>query len=258
MLIERRFGDAGIQIVMEEYMEGEEASVLALVDGEHIVMLPGSQDHKRALDNDEGPNTGGMGAYCPTPLVDDELMRQIEREILVPIVDALRRNDIVFQGVLYAGLMLTAGGPKVLEYNCRFGDPEIQPLLMRLRADLVDVMIATCQGKLNEVDLSWDPRCCCSCVRASGGYPGRYETGKTISGIAEAEAMDDVTVFQAGTAMKDNQIVTAGGRVLSVVGTAPTLAEARAKAYHNNQRIHFTGSYYRKDIAAPSEGARVE
>lgn len=248
IMCDDEFAGAGQTVVIEERLIGQELSVLALVDGRNIFVLDPTQDHKQIGEGDMGPNTGGMGAYCPTPLVDDELMRQIEREILVPIVDALRRNDIVFQGVLYAGLMLTAGGPKVLEYNCRFGDPEIQPLLMRLRADLVDVMIATCQGKLNEVDLSWDPRCCCCCVMASGGYPGRYETGKTISGIAEAEAMDDVTVFQAGTAMKDNQIVTAGGRVLNVCAMGKDLKHAQQQANAACEKIHFDGAYFRKDI----------
>jgi len=190
-----------------------------------------------------------MGAYCPTPLVDDELMGTIQSEVLVPIVDAMRRDGIEFKGVLYAGLMLTAGGPKVLEFNTRFGDPECQPLMMRLKGDLVDIMIATCEGALGEVNLNWDPRCCCCVVLASGGYPGAYETGKPITGIEDAEADPDIKVFHAGTAIdKDGQLVTAGGRVLSVCAMGNDLKEAQQKANAACEKVQFDGAFHRTDI----------
>ncbi len=245
---EKAFGDAGQTVVIEERLVGQELSVLALVDGRNIFVLDPSQDHKQAFEGDTGPNTGGMGAYCPTPLVDDALMATIERDILVPIVDAIRRDDIEYHGVLYAGLMLTAGGPKVLEFNCRFGDPETQPLMMRLRGDLVDIMIATCTGKLDEVNLSWEPRVCCCVVMASGGYPGDYEKGKFITGIEDAEADPDVKVFHAGTAIRNGKLVTAGGRVLNVCAMGNTLREAQQKANAACEKIHFEGAHWRRDI----------
>jgi len=246
--MEKEFGEAGDAVVIEEKMLGQEVSILALVDGKSIFVLDPSQDHKQVGEGDTGPNTGGMGAYCPTPLIDDELMTLIEREVLVPTVDALRRDGIKYQGVLYAGLMLTAAGPKVLEFNARFGDPETQPLMCRLRGDLMDIMLATCDGKLDAVDLSWDPRCCCCVVICSGGYPGSYEKGKPITGIDDAEADPDVTVFHAGTALKDGQVVTAGGRVLNVCAMGDDLADAQQKANAACEKIHFDGAFYRKDI----------
>ena len=177
VMVDREFGDAGQSVVVEERLIGQEVSVLAVVDGRNIAVLDPAQDHKQLGEGDTGPNTGGMGAYCPTPVVDEPLMDQIQREILVPAVDALRRDGVVYRGVLYAGLMITAGGPKVLEFNCRFGDPETQPLMMRLRGDLLEIMIAAVQGNLDQVDWSWDPRCCCCVVMASGGYPGTNPQG---------------------------------------------------------------------------------
>jgi len=248
IMVDREFGEAGDSVVIEERLIGQEVSVLALVDGGNIFVLDPAQDHKQALEGDKGPNTGGMGAYCPTPLVNADLMAQIEREVLVPTVDALRRDGVKFQGVLYAGLMLTAGGPKVLEFNCRFGDPEVQPLMMRLNGDMVDIMIATAQGRLDQVDISWDPRCCCCVVMASEGYPGSYPKGKQITGIEDAEAVGDVKVFHAGTTNKDGQIQTSGGRVLSVCAMGQDLAEAQQRANEACDKIHFDGGWFRRDI----------
>ena len=246
---DRAFDEAGDTVVIEERLVGQEVSVLALVDGRNIYVLDPAQDHKQAHEGDIGPNTGGMGAYSPTPLVDDQLMSQIEREVLVPTVDALRRDGVEYKGVLYAGLMLTAGGPKVLEFNCRFGDPEVQALMMRLRGDLVSAMIAVSNGTLDKIDLSWDPRCCCCVVMASGGYPGSYEKGIAITGIDAAEADKQVKVFHAGTARdKQGRLVTAGGRVLNVTAVADSLLEAQQKANAACEKIHFEGAFFRHDI----------
>jgi len=248
---QRAFGEAGDTVLIEERLIGQEVSILALVDGRNIYVLDPSQDHKQVHEGDTGPNTGGMGAYCPTPLVDDEMMRTIQAEVLVPTVDALRRDEIDYRGVLYAGLFLTAGGPKVIEYNVRFGDPECQPLMLRLKGDLLEVLIATCEGRLDEVELDWDRRVCCCVVMASGGYPGDYEKGFEITGIADAEADGDVKVFHAGTKKtRDGQLVTAGGRVLSVCALADTLQEAQAKANAACDKIHFTGAAFRRDIGS--------
>lgn len=248
MLGEREFGDAGNTIVIEQRIVGQEVSILALVDGRNIFVLDPAQDHKQAGEGDVGPNTGGMGAYTPTPLVNDKLMAEINRTVLVPTVDALRRDGVDFRGVLYAGLMLTPGGPKVLEYNCRFGDPEVQPLMMRLKGDLLKIMLATTDGTLDKVDLSWDTRCCCCVVMASGGYPGSYEKGKVITGIEEAEKMDDVKVFHAGTTRKGDQILTNGGRVLNVCAMGKDLKEAQQKANAACDVIKFEGGWFRRDI----------
>jgi phosphoribosylamine--glycine ligase len=247
---DKAFGDAGATVVIEERLVGQEVSVLALVDGRSIFVLDPAQDHKQVGEGDVGPNTGGMGAYCPTPLIDDKTMRLIESEILVPTVDALRREGITYQGVLYAGLMLTAGGPKVIEFNCRFGDPECQPLMMRLKGDLVEILLATCHGKLDEVELSWDSRHCCCVVMASGGYPGSYEKGKPIRGIEAVETDPDVKVFHAGTTIKGGELVTAGGRVLNVCAMGPNLRDAQRKANAACERIAFDGGFYRRDIGS--------
>ena len=248
-LVDREFGDEGTTVVVEERLVGQEVSILALVDGRNIYVLDPSQDHKQAHEGDTGPNTGGMGVYCPTPLMDDAQLSLIQREVLVPAVDAMRRDDVDFKGVLYAGLMLTAGGPKTLEFNTRFGDPETQPLMMRLKGDLMKAMIATCNGTLDQVDLSWDPRVCCCVVMASGGYPGKYEKGLPIRGIEDAEADADVKVFHAGTKInRDGVLVTDGGRVLAVCALADTLKEAQAKANAACEKIHFKGAFFRRDI----------
>jgi len=249
IMLDHAFGAAGDTVVIEERLIGQEVSVLALVDGRNIFVLDPAQDHKQVHEGDTGPNTGGMGAYCPTPLLDEAQMTRIQREILVPVVDALRRDDIAYQGVLYAGLMLTAAGPKTLEFNCRFGDPETQVLMMRLQGDLLSIMLATCTGDLDKVDLSWDARCACGVVMASGGYPGEYKTGLPITGIEEAEKIPGVKVFHAGTAKdKDGCLVTAGGRVLNVCALGKDLKEAQQAANAACAKIHFEGAHYRKDI----------
>ncbi|MEX1015711.1 MAG: phosphoribosylamine--glycine ligase [Phycisphaeraceae bacterium] len=249
-MADREFGEAGDTVVIEERLVGQEVSILALVDGRNIYVLDPSQDHKQVGEGDTGPNTGGMGAYCPTPLVDDTQMTLIQRDVLVPTVDAMRRDGITFQGVLYAGLMLTAGGPKVLEYNTRFGDPECQPLMMRLKGDLYELMAATCQGRLDEVQFDWDKRVACCVVMCSGGYPGKYETGIPITGIEDAESDPDVKVFHAGTKLVKGQLVTAGGRVLNVTAMGKTLQEAQQKANAACDKIHFRGGFFRRDIGS--------
>jgi len=243
------FGKAGEKILVEDKLLGQEASILALVDGRNIYVLESSQDHKAIGDGDTGPNTGGMGAYSPAPVVTDKLMDQITREILVPTVDGMNRNGTPYKGVLYAGIMITQGGPRTLEFNVRFGDPETQPILTRLKSDLLEAMLATCDGTLDKITLEWDSRASVCVVMASGGYPDDYEKGKVITGIEEAEKIKDVHVFHAGTAEKDGQIVTAGGRVLGVTALGDTIAEAKAKAYQAIEKIKFEKAYYRKDIA---------
>jgi phosphoribosylamine--glycine ligase len=248
ILEDKTFGDAGATVIIEERLTGQELSVLALTDGRDIYVLEPAQDHKQAHDGDTGPNTGGMGAYTPTPLATDDVMAMVDREVLVPVIDAMRRDRIDYRGVLYAGLMLTAGGPKVLEFNCRFGDPEVQPLMMRLKGDMIDIMCAVADGRAADIDLSWDPRCCCCVVMASGGYPGDYQKGKPITGIDEAMKLDDVMVFQAGTTKKDGKLVTDGGRVLSVCAMGDNLKDAQQKANSACELIHFDGAFYRHDI----------
>ena len=248
IMSDHAFGAAGDTIVVEERLVGQELSVLALVDGRNIFVLDPAQDHKQIGEGDTGPNTGGMGAYSPTPLVNEQLIRQVEREIIVPIVDALRREGAVYQGVLYVGLMLTAGGPKVLEFNCRFGDPEAQTLLMRLKGDLVEIMLATTRGRLDEVDLSWDEQCCCCVVMTSGGYPGPYQKGKPIAGLDDASQVEGVQIFHAGTRLSNDQVVTSGGRVLNICAMGHDLAQAQQRANAACEKIHFEGAYFRRDI----------
>jgi phosphoribosylamine--glycine ligase len=253
IMVREQFGlAAGRQIVVEKRLEGQELSILALVSGRAILPLHATQDHKPAFDNDTGPNTGGMGAYCPAPLATPELVRDIEQSILVPTVHALKRGRRPFRGVLYAGIIVTNQGPRVLEFNCRFGDPEIQPLLMRLRTDLVDLIEAVVDAKLDEFAesrLEWDPRPAVCVVMASQGYPGSYAKEKVISGLDEAARLPDVKVFHAGTKVENNLIVTDGGRVLGVTALHDTLAQAKERAYEAVSRISFQGAFYRKDIA---------
>ena len=244
----KAFGPAGARVVIEELLTGPECSILAFVDRKNIYVMETSQDHKAAEDGDTGPMTGGMGAYSPTPVITDEVLRQVEREILVPAVDGLNREGIDYRGVLYAGLMVTQHGAKVLEFNCRFGDPETQPLMMRLQSDLLEVMLAVAEGRLDKVELKWDPRPALCVVAASGGYPGKYPTGLPITGIPDADAMRDVKVFQGGTKSQGKQTVTDGGRVLSVTALGNTTAEAQKRAYEALSKIHFEGMHYRKDI----------
>jgi len=250
MMGEKVFGDAGDAVVIEEMLTGQEATVLALCDGKSIYAMEALQDHKPIGDGDTGANTGGMGAYSPVPIVDGAAMTAIEREVLVPIVDAMRRDFGRYEGVLYAGLMFTPGGPKVIEFNCRFGDPECQPLMMRLTSDLVEVMAAVAKHKLDDITLEWDPRPAVCVVMSSGGYPGPYDKGFEITGIDEADAMDDVKVFHAGTTMSGDKLVTNGGRVLGVTALGETIADAQARAYEAVAKIHWDGAYYRKDIAS--------
>jgi phosphoribosylamine---glycine ligase len=256
IMVRRIYGKAGDRMILEERLDGQETSILALTDGRTIVPLESSQDHKRAFDHDEGPNTGGMGAYSPATIVTPELMDQVEREILVPAVHALKRARRPFRGVLYAGLMLTNQGPKVLEFNVRLGDPECQAVLMRLKSDLFEALDAVVDERLDSVTLEWDPRSAVTVVMAAEGYPGHYERDRVINNLEEAERMPDVKVFQAGTAMRtdpvtgrDGRIVTDGGRVLSVTALGATLADARARAYEAARSIRFTGGWYRHDIA---------
>jgi phosphoribosylamine--glycine ligase len=252
IMVREEFGRAaGRQVVIEKRLDGEELSILALVSGRTIVPLQPTQDHKPAFDNDTGPNTGGMGAYCPAPLATPELMRVIEETILVPTVHAMKRSRRPFRGVLYAGLMVTNQGPRVLEFNCRFGDPETQPLLLRLRSDLLDLLEAVVDGTLEqyaESRLEWDPRPAVCVVLASQGYPGNYSKGKVITGLAEAAKLPGVKIFHAGTKLERKLVVTDGGRVLGVTALGDTLAEAKRNAYEAVSRIHFQGAFYRRDI----------
>lgn len=246
----REFGDAGKEVVIEERLDGEEASVLAITDGRTILTLPACQDHKRAFDGDSGPNTGGMGAYCPAPLATDESLRWIEEHVFIPTIHAMKRSRQPFRGVLYAGLMMTHQGPKVLEYNVRFGDPECQPLLMRLKSDLFDILEATVDGRLDELkDVEWDPRPAVCVVMAAEGYPANYASGKPIRGLDEADKIPDVKVFHAGTATMDGQVVTNGGRVLGVTALGDTIAAAKRQAYSAVKCIRWDGAWCRKDIA---------
>ena len=249
IMCDRLFGDAGNQLIVEDKLLGEEASILAFVDGKSIYMLESAQDHKPIGEGDTGANTGGMGAYSPAPVVTDDLSDKITREVFVPVVDGMKRNETPYKGILYAGLMMTAGGPRVLEFNVRFGDPESQAILVRLKSDLLEVFQAVCQERLDEITLEWDPRPAVCVVMASGGYPGDYEKGKEIYGIEEAERLDDVVVFHAGTKQQGDKVLTNGGRVLGVTALGQTTREAQARAYEAVERITFAGAYYRKDIA---------
>lgn len=252
---DKEFGTAGDKLVIEERLHGQEASVLAITDGRTIVTLPAAQDHKPAYDGDQGPNTGGMGAYCPTPLVSESLLESVEESVLVPTIHHMKRNRRPFRGVLYAGLMLTKSGPKVLEYNVRFGDPECQPLLMRLKTDLLDVIEATVDGRLDEIGpLEWDPRPAVCVVMASEGYPGSYEKGHPIRGLEEAAALSDVKVFHAGTSKVDGQIVNTGGRVLGVTALGDSIAGAKLQAYKAVKCIRWQGAWCRKDISDKAIG----
>jgi len=248
IMTEKAFGAAGETVVIEERLSGEEASILALVDRANIYTLESSQDHKPAFDGDKGPNTGGMGAYSPAPVVTERIQNQIDREILVPMVHGMKAADAPYAGVLYAGIMVTPGGPKVLEFNCRFGDPEAQPLLLRLRTDLVEVLEAILDNRLDALDLEWDPRPAVCVVMASGGYPGPYEKGKEITGLAEAARVDDVVVFHAGTKSEDGKVYTNGGRVLGVTALGKDINAARDRAYEAVRRIRFHRAHWRTDI----------
>ena len=248
--LEKAFGAAGNRLVIEERLDGQEASVLAITDSKTIVTLQPAQDHKPAHDGDTGPNTGGMGAYCPAPLVDDEMLHWIEQHVLVPTVHAMKRARRPLTGVLYAGLMMTNQGPKVLEYNVRFGDPECQPLLMRLKTDLVDLLEAAVDRRLDQLDpLQWDPRPAVCVVMASEGYPGGYPKGLPIRGLDDAAKLPDTKIFHAGTTTAGGQTVTAGGRVLNVTALGSNIANAKLNAYRAVKCIRWPGAWCRKDIS---------
>ena len=245
----RKFGDAGSRVVIEEFLTGEECSIHALVDGASYLLFPGAQDHKRALDGDLGPNTGGMGTFSPpSKLLTPEMETRVRREILDPFIAGLAKDGIRYRGMLFPGLMIDAGGPKVLEFNCRFGDPETQVLLPRLEGDLLDLLEATIDGRLAETVAKWSPQSAVCVVLASGGYPGDYEKGKVIDGLDAVG--ETATIFHASTRRENERTVTAGGRVLGVTALADDLASARARAYDAAGRIHFEGAQYRRDIAA--------
>lgn len=252
IMVREEFGRAaGRQIIIEKRLEGEELSIMALVAGRTIIPLAPCQDHKRALDGDAGPNTGGMGAYCPAPLATTELLNEIESHCLVPTVHAMKRRRTPFRGALYAGVMVTNQGSRVLEYNCRFGDPETQPLMMRLQTDLCDLIEATIEDRLDEFTedkLVWDPRPAVCVVMASQGYPGPFAKGKVILGLEDAAKLADVKVFHAGTRMADGVVLTDGGRVLGVTALGDTLAGAKKRAYEAVERITFQGASFRRDV----------
>lgn len=246
-----RFGEAGASIVIEECLSGEEASVFALVDGEIVVPFGTAQDHKRAFDGNLGPNTGGMGAYSPAPVMTNALTARAFEEIITPTARAMAREGQPFRGILYAGLMLTASGPKLIEYNVRLGDPEAQVLLPRLRSDFLSVLLDTCQGRLGEVRLDWRSDASLTVIMANRGYPELPVTGSPIAQIERAEALG-LSVFHSGTALQEGQLIASGGRVLSVTALAPSIAEARARAYQGVNAISFEGGYFRRDIGLTS------
>ncbi|MBS5645455.1 MAG: phosphoribosylamine--glycine ligase [Clostridiales bacterium] len=243
---DKAFGSAGNTVVIEEFLEGPEVSVLTFCDGTTILPMESAQDHKRALDNDEGTNTGGMGTFCPTPKYTAEMRRRVEEEIIVPTMHALNKEGRKFKGVIFFGLMLTKDGPKLLEYNARFGDPEAQSVLFRMKNDLLTILEAVVDERLNEIQLEWEPGAAVCVVMASGGYPGSYEKGKEITGLEQVD--EDVMVFHAGTKLEDGKFRTAGGRVLGVTARGRDMEEAREKAYANVKKIHFDGAHYRTDI----------
>ena len=249
MLAGNAFGSAGHRVVIEEFLEGEEASFIVMVDGKNVLPMATSQDHKRVGDNDTGPNTGGMGAYSPAPVVTPEVHQRIMDEVIYPTVQGMAAEGNPYTGFLYAGLMITPdGAPKVIEFNCRFGDPETQPIMMRLQSDLVAMCLAGVEGRLDQVESRWDERASVGVVMAAAGYPGDYAKGDVISGLDTAEP-EGVKTFQAGTREQDGQVVTSGGRVLCVTALGHSVTEAQQKAYARAAQIQWQGAFYRKDIA---------
>ena len=249
MMNEARFGEAGRRIVIEEFLRGSECSIHALVDGKNYRLLESARDHKRAFDNDEGPNTGGMGAFSPANNWNAKLQSHFEKEVMRPLLRGLAKEKIVYRGLLYPGLMMTDDGPRVLEFNCRFGDPETQALLPRLKSDLLPLLQATIAAEIDKETIDWDKRASVTVVLASAGYPGKYETGKVISGLEDAAKLDGIQIFHAGTKLSDGKIVTSGGRVLAVTALGSTIADARKRAYDAAALIQFEGCHYRRDIA---------
>jgi phosphoribosylamine--glycine ligase len=255
ILVRKTFGSAGERLVIEEFLDGEEASFMVLTDGEHVLPLASSQDHKRVFDNDEGPNTGGMGAYSPAPAVTPAIHERISREILLPLLAGLKRRGIRYRGVIYVGLMITKDGPKVLEFNARFGDPECQPIMMRLNSDLVPLLEATIDGKLDQIQAEWhdDPAVCV--VLCAGGYPGAYRKGQEIHGLNKLKGWANGFVFHAGTAMEKDRWVTTGGRVLGVTARGKNITDAVKEVYRAIEEISWSGMHYRKDIAHRALGS---
>ena len=247
---DKSFGEAGDEVVIEEFLEGPEVSVLAFTDGNTVLLMDSAQDHKAALDGDKGPNTGGMGAYSPAPVFTDILRQKVRDKIMFPLVRAMKAEGRPYKGILYAGLMLTKHGPKILEFNARFGDPETQPLLVRMESDIVPLFEACVDGTLDQCDLQWKPESSVCVVMAAKGYPGSYEKGKEIFELDEAGALPDVVVFHAGTKLEDGKVLTNGGRVLGVTATGPDTASAIAKAYEAVGKIKWDGIHYRTDIGA--------
>jgi phosphoribosylamine---glycine ligase len=246
---DRTFGEAGDRVIVEECLRGEEASFMVFTDGKTVVPMVSSQDHKRVFDGDRGPNTGGMGAYSPAPVITADMEKRVMEKIMKPTLRALKNEGIPYKGILYAGLMIDKGNPHVLEFNCRLGDPETQPVLSRLQSDFMNIAMAITDGTLSEVAIEWkrDPAVCV--VISSAGYPGKYRKGELIRGIGDANKVDGVHVFHAGTTFNDGNVVTAGGRVLGVTATGENIAAAKRKAYEAVGKIHFDGMHYRKDIA---------
>jgi phosphoribosylamine---glycine ligase len=249
MMNQDRFGDAGRRIVIEDFLRGTECSLHALVDGSSYRLLESARDHKRALDGDQGPNTGGMGAFSPANNWNNKLQSQFETEIMQPLLRGLLQQGITFRGLLYPGLIITSNGARVLEFNCRFGDPETQALLPRMKSDLLRLLEATIDGNISKSAIEWDTRAAVTVVLASGGYPGKYESRKSISGLDDVAKLEDVTIFHAGTKRANGEVKTAGGRVLAVTALGSTLESARARAYEAATLIHFENCHYRRDIA---------
>ena len=248
MLAGNAFGEAGSRVVIEEFLDGEEASFIVMVDGEHVLPMATSQDHKRVGDGDTGPNTGGMGAYSPAPVVTDEVHQRVMEQVIWPTVRGMAAEGNVYTGFLYAGLMIdAAGNPKVIEFNCRFGDPETQPIMLRLQSSLVELVEAANAGTLDKVDAKWDPRCSLGVVLAAGGYPADYAKGDVIQGL-DVAVSDSGKVFHAGTALKDGQVTTSGGRVLCATALGNSVREAQQGAYRLAEQISWNGCFYRKDI----------
>jgi len=258
MMNQGRFGKAGRCIVIEEFLRGTECSLHALVDGKNYLLLESARDHKRVLDGDQGPNTGGMGAFSPADNWSSKLQSQFETEIMRPLLRGFLQEQILFRGLLYPGLIITSDGARVLEFNCRFGDPETQALLPRMKSDLLPLLEAAIDGKIDKCTIEWDARAAVTVVLASAGYPGKYETGKTISGLDDAAKLEDARIFHAGTKRDAGEIKTAGGRVLAVTALGSTIEAARTRAYEAVSRIHFENCHYRRDIALSAVAANID
>ena len=249
LMNEKIFGDAGRQVIVEDYLEGEEVSVLAFSDGENVVPMVSSQDHKKIYDHDRGPNTGGMGAYSPVPFYDENSKNKVLKDVLKPIISGLKKEGREYKGVIYAGLVFTKNGIKVLEFNARFGDPETQVLLPGLETDIVEIFMAVVDGQLPKIDIKWKNKPTVCVIAASGGYPAEYQKGKGICGLEKLKNKDDVFAFHAGTKYLEGEMVTFGGRVLGITAWAENIREAKKKAYEGMEKIYFEDMYYRKDIA---------